>query len=182
MVVHQSSRRLPRTIRFLLGGLLCGAVLALLLAATCVRGERGPAAGVSTPPLVTTPGPTVGTPSEATTVPTNHPTPWPTESCYTPIPVTPIATETEGDGSTKYSFDTNFDGTPDAYSVVPPSDFDPFTASDAQLEQFGYPPRPTNPDAVSDWERLVEGIGGSETHYVEEMTIVPCESYGHGAR
>jgi hypothetical protein len=36
-------------------------------------------------------------------------------------------------------------------SIAPPSAFSPATASDAELRCYGFPPRPTNPEALTLW-------------------------------
>jgi len=35
--------------------------------------------------------------------------------------------------------------------LMPPAGFDPVTATDAQLDEYGFPPRPTDQDALSEW-------------------------------
>jgi hypothetical protein len=39
--------------------------------------------------------------------------------------------------------------------VVPPPDFNPLTASDAQLAEYQFPSRPSDPTALAQWERFM---------------------------
>jgi hypothetical protein len=41
------------------------------------------------------------------------------------------------------------------HAVVPPQGFDPLTASSVQLQEYDYPPRPSDPSQESFWEQLV---------------------------
>lgn len=40
----------------------------------------------------------------------------------------------------------------------PPKGFDPFTASQSQLQQYGFPRRPTNPGGLKSWEQAMKSI------------------------
>jgi Peptidase A4 family len=59
------------------------------------------------------------------------------------------------DGGKKYSF--ALPGSSDEYMTVnePPAGFDPLTASDAELQLWGFPPRPSNDAGLEDWRELV---------------------------
>jgi hypothetical protein len=37
----------------------------------------------------------------------------------------------------------------------PPADFDPFSATPEELEKYGYPPKPTDPEALETWSEIV---------------------------
>src|SRR5690349_23317843 len=56
----------------------------------------------------------------------------------------------------------------------PPANFDPLTASDAQLAQFGFPPRPdvaTAPDRYAVWKKLVTAPQHRVQPQLEHTTI-----------
>lgn len=44
--------------------------------------------------------------------------------------------------------------------VVPPSSFSPLTATDAQLSEYGFPPRPADPTAAASWTEQFRGFKG----------------------
>jgi hypothetical protein len=39
--------------------------------------------------------------------------------------------------------------------LAPPPDFDPFSATAEELEKYGYPPKPTDPERLEDWSEIV---------------------------
>lgn len=49
----------------------------------------------------------------------------------------------------------------DARFYQPPADFDPSTASAAQLDQFGFPPKPKDPAALAMWQREMNAWTGA---------------------
>jgi hypothetical protein len=62
----------------------------------------------------------------------------------------------------------------------PPRDFDPLSASDAQLTQFGYPPRPdaaTAPDRYAVWKKLVTAPQQRLQPALEHTTIHNGHAY-----
>jgi len=46
-------------------------------------------------------------------------------------------------------------------NLIPPPGFRPETASAAQLDQYGFPPRPTAPAALASWEKEMSGWTGA---------------------
>jgi hypothetical protein len=40
-------------------------------------------------------------------------------------------------------------------SPPPPPDFDPFSATPEELEKYGYPPKPTDPERLENWSEIV---------------------------
>jgi hypothetical protein len=38
---------------------------------------------------------------------------------------------------------------------APPPDFDPFSATAEELEKYGYPPKPTDPEMLENWSEIV---------------------------
>jgi hypothetical protein len=69
--------------------------------------------------------------------------------------VTPMA-----GGGSQYSYDING---ADAYVYVPPAGFSPTTATDAQLAEYGFPPRPTDPTALQQWQEEFSNWTGAAT-------------------
>jgi len=54
--------------------------------------------------------------------------------------------------------DPNDDVSAPDYTCVhppPPSDFDPLSATPEELEKYGYPPKPTDPERLEDWSEIV---------------------------
>jgi hypothetical protein len=45
--------------------------------------------------------------------------------------------------------------------LIPPAGFDPSTASAAQLDQYGFPPPPKDPDALAQWQAMMSNWAGS---------------------
>jgi hypothetical protein len=39
--------------------------------------------------------------------------------------------------------------------LAPPPDFDPFSATPEELEKYGYPPKPTDPERLETWSEIV---------------------------
>lgn len=42
------------------------------------------------------------------------------------------------------------------YSAAPPTGFNPLTATNAELQQYGFPSRPTSPGALATWTAMME--------------------------
>lgn len=61
-------------------------------------------------------------------------------------------------GGTGYVY--NVDGGVITYRV-PPTSFDPLTASDAELAYYGFPARPTDTDSLAGWERVLHTPRGA---------------------
>lgn len=156
--------------------LISAAVLVLILGARCVD-RGGGARGLSTPPVAVTPGPMeVATPSDATATPKLKPTWTPNvgPDCMTPHPLPTVDVQSLPDGGTAYVYDTNGDGVGDAWVNVPPSNFDAATASEADLERYGIPPRPTDPDALAEWSKAWNAKG----HWSHSLGSGICVSAG----
>jgi hypothetical protein len=54
--------------------------------------------------------------------------------------------------------DPNDDVSAPGYTCVspaPPPDFDPFSATAEELEKYGYPPKPTDPELLENWSETV---------------------------
>jgi hypothetical protein len=101
-----------------------------------------------------TPLATLTTPSTPTNTPVLSPTWTPNvvfPDCITPRPLTPIAVSALPDEGLSYEYDSDGDGVGDTWVRVPPANFDVMTASDKDLARYGVPPRPTDPDHLSDW-------------------------------
>jgi hypothetical protein len=58
------------------------------------------------------------------------------------------------------SYDYSLDGSTVRF-YVPPAGFDPATASAAQLDEYGFPPRPTDPGALSQWQTEMNNWKGT---------------------
>jgi hypothetical protein len=91
-----------------------------------------------------------------------------------PHPLPTVDVQTLPDGGTAYVYDTNGDGVGDAWVVVPPSNFDPATASEADLERYGLPARPTDPDALAEWSKAWNG----KRHWSHDLGSGICLSAG----
>jgi hypothetical protein len=53
-----------------------------------------------------------------------------------------------------YDYIYNIDGHDNIYHV-PPHGFNPLTATDAQLDEYGFPARPSDPDQLKHWENIM---------------------------
>jgi len=67
--------------------------------------------------------------------------------------VTPLA-----DGGSSYHYDIYGS---QASVLVPPAGFNPLTATSAQLNEYGFPPRPTDPSALQQWQAEFRNYSGA---------------------
>lgn len=87
----------------------------------------------------------------------------------------PVVSSTQlDDGGTTYTF--QLDGST-FNSSVPPSNFDPVTATDDQLQTYGFPPRPTNPTDLQQWTQTWQGatISGAPAFCEGDQTAAPVQ-------
>lgn len=75
--------------------------------------------------------------------------------------VSPSTIHTNSDGGKLYTYD--IDGTKD-YAPVAPDGFNPLTATNAELEEYGFPLRPTDSQELANWENVF-------SHY--KRTVLP---------
>ena len=61
-----------------------------------------------------------------------------------------------------------------AAPTAPPAGFNPLTASGSDLEKYGFPQRPTDPNALASWTKAME----SAKHYVAPVQIP--STFAHG--
>lgn len=154
-----------------IGLVACLVILGSIFAARATGGSDGAGPGGAT-----TARPTTGPPSTAivgTPAPRPPTTPVPTEACFTPIPLTPVDIRALPDGGTDYVYDTDGDGIGETRVPIPPADFDRLTATDQQIERYGLPPRPTDPESLARWRDTV----GRGRNAGPGLAILPCISF-----
>jgi hypothetical protein len=83
-----------------------------------------------------------------------------------------VAVNAMAGGGSSYDYQLDDGGTVRFY--VPPASFDPSTATDAQLDEYGFPPRPTDPDALSQWNTEMNGYQGVDPppSFLTESNVV----------
>lgn len=74
---------------------------------------------------------------------------------YPLLSVTPLP-----NGGSSYNYEV--DGA-DIHVYVPPSSFTPTSATDAQLDEYGFPPRPSDPTELQQWEDEFASWTGAAT-------------------
>jgi hypothetical protein len=64
------------------------------------------------------------------------------------------------------------------YSVAPPAGFNPITATDAQLQCYGFPPRPINANQLTAWTNVMSHLGPYIAPVVGGATRETGATYG----
>ena len=72
-----------------------------------------------------------------------------------------VTTTPMSGGGTDYEF--NVGNGQDVWSPVPPNGFNPLTATESQLTEYGFPLKPTDPTALKQWESLMASYTGTPT-------------------
>lgn len=71
----------------------------------------------------------------------------------------PIEVRSLPGGGSVYVYE-GADGTLSEFPVSPEG-FNPLSASEGELEMYGYPPRPTDPEKLAEWEEVMAHAGGT---------------------
>lgn len=71
-------------------------------------------------------------------------------------------------GGKKYKFGNNANG---GYTIVPPDGFNPITATDAQLAEYGFEPRPTDSKELADWTKVWSHYHGTAIPKFKQTNI-----------